>query len=278
MLQRNIFILIALSAMSAWAQDSWLNHPAAGIPRTKDGKVNLAAPAPRTADGKPDLTGVWQSDGSSPEDAAKLQPNGNALGEEGVPSKYFLNILADFKPGEEPVRPEAAALMPHGIAASGKASPLTNCLPAGLPLLETYSTPHKILQSPGLVAILYETDTTFRQIFTDGRKPPEDALPTWSGYSTGKWDGDTLVVDVTGFNDRGWLDARGHTHSEALHITERVHRLDFGHLEVDITVNDPKTYTKPFTIKLMQRLRPETDLIEFVCAENEKDAAHMLGK
>jgi hypothetical protein len=276
MRHRPIWILIIFAVGCPGAQEQWLDHPAPGVPRTRDGKVNLSAAAPRASDGKPDLSGVWQTNGSTPDASLSLQPN-NTVAEDS-PSRYFLNILADFKPGEEPVRPEAAARFPHGIEASGKASPLTHCLPAGLPLLDVYATPHKIIQMPGLVAILYETDTTFRQIFTDGRKPPEDPLPTWQGYSTGKWEGDTLVVDVVGFNDRTWLDARGHGHSDALHITERFHRLDFGHMELAITISDPKTYTKPFTVNVNQTLHPNTDLIEFVCAENEKDAEHMLGK
>lgn len=276
MRHRPIWILIIFAAGCPGAQEQWLDHPAPGVPRTRDGKVNLSVAAPRASDGKPDLSGVWQTNGSTPDASLSLQPNNTAA--EDSPSKYFLNILADFKPGEEPVRPEAAARFPHGIEASGKASPLTHCLPAGVPLLDVYATPHKIIQTPGLVAILYETDTTFRQIFTDGRKPPEDPLPTWQGYSTGKWEGDTLVVDVVGFNDRTWLDARSHGHSDALHITERFHRRDFGHMELAITIDDPKTYTRPFTVKVNQTLHPHTDLIEFVCAENEKDAEHMLGK
>jgi hypothetical protein len=138
--------------------------------------------------------------------------------------------------------------------------------------------PYKIIQTPGLTLMLYERGTTYRQVYTDGRKLPEDPQPSWFGYSTGKWHGDSLVVDTIGFNDRGWLDARGHTHSEALHLTERFHRLDFGHMEVQLTIDDPQTYTKPFTIVLKQHLLADTDLLESFCAENEKDLTHIGGK
>jgi hypothetical protein len=129
-----------------------------------------------------------------------------------------------------------------------------------------------------VIALLYEQYTRFRQIFIDGRKPPNDPQPSWLGYSVGKWDGDSLVVDTAGFNDRTWLDAFGHPHSEAMRVTERFQRRDFGHMDVQITVDDSKMYTRPFTIKINQRLLPDTDLIESVCLENEKDRAHIVGK
>jgi hypothetical protein len=143
-----------------------------------------------------------------------------------------------------------------------------------MPLVEIAPAPYKIIQTPGLIVMLYERDTTYRQVHMDGRKLPDDPQPTWLGYSVGKWDGDSLVVESTGFNERGWLDARGHTHSEALHLTERFRRLNFGEMEVQLTIYDPKTYTKPFTIKLKQRLVPDTDLLESFCIENEKDVSH----
>jgi len=145
-------------------------------------------------------------------------------------------------------------------------------------LIETAPAPYKIVQTPGVTFMLYERDTTYRQVYTDGRKLPEDPQPSWLGYSVGKWEGETLVVDTIGFNDRGWLDARAHTHSEALHLTERFHRLDFGHMELQLTINDPETYTKPFTVKLKQHMLPDTDLLESFCAENEKDAIHFEGR
>ena len=142
-------------------------------------------------------------------------------------------------------------------------------------MLETAPAPYKIAQMVGVTFMLYERDTTYRQVFTDGRKLPQDPQPSWLGYSVGKWEGDSLVVNTIGFNDHGWLDAHGHTHSEALRLTERFHRLDFGHMEVLLTIDDPQTYTKPLTIKLKQHLLPDTDLLESYCAENEKDLIHI---
>jgi hypothetical protein len=147
-----------------------------------------------------------------------------------------------------------------------------------MPLIETAPAPYKIVQTPGVTFMLYERDTTYRQVYTDGRKLPEDPQPSWLGYSVAKWAGDSLVVDTTGFNDRGRLDARAHTHSKELRLTERFHRMDFGHMEVQLTINDPETYTQPFTIKLKQHLLPDSDLLESYCAENEKDAVHLEGK
>ena len=145
-------------------------------------------------------------------------------------------------------------------------------------MAETAPAPYKIVQTPGLIVMLYERDTNFRQIYTDGRKLPEDPSPAWFGHSVARWDADRLVVDTAGFNDRGWLDARGHTHSDALRVTERFHRRDFGHMDVEITLDDPKTYARPFTIRLNQILLPETDLIEYFCSENERDLRHFTGK
>jgi hypothetical protein len=268
-------ILAALATGPVLASAQWLNHPTPGLPRTPDGKPNLSAPAPRSADGKPILSGLWQTDSAPPEILERLIPGvTNGAGEEPL-SQYYINIFFDFKPDETPLRPEAAALFRQRAKNFSSQSPLPHCLPVGMPLLEMAPAPYKIIQTPGLIAMLYERDTTYRQVYTDGRSLPDDPQPSWLGYSVGKWDGDTLVVDTIGLNDRGWLDARGHTHSESLHLTERFHRIDFGHMDVQLTFDDPKTYTRPFTIKLKQRLLPDTDLLESFCAENEKDATHL---
>jgi hypothetical protein len=190
-------------------------------------------------------------------------------------SKYALNILADFKPDEVPMRPEAAARFRASLAKGGSVSPTSRCLPGGLPFIYLFPIPAKFIQTPVLIAILHETGFNFRQIYTDGRKPPPDPQSLWYGYSTGQWDGDTLVVESTGFNDQSWLDAFGHPHSEALHLTERYHRRDFGHLDVQVTIDDPKIYTKAFAIQYTERLVPDSDILEYVCAENEKDIRHM---
>jgi hypothetical protein len=278
MAHRKIWILIALAAAPALVQAQWLNHRTPGIPRTRDGKPNLSARTPRAADGKPDLSGLWQTDAAPPEMLERLIPGAtNGAGEEPL-SQYFINILSDFKPDEAPLRPDAAALFQQRSKAFSNESPLAHCLPEGMPLVEMAPAPYKIIQTRGMTVMLYERDTTFRQVYTDGRKLPDDPQPSWLGYSVGKWDGDSLVVDTIGLNDRGWLDARGHTHSEALHLTERFHRLDFGHMEVRLTIDDPQTYTRPFTIQLKQRLQADSDLLESFCAENEKDSRHTDGK
>jgi hypothetical protein len=275
MRHRNIWILIALLASPVLMPAQWLNHPTPGIPRTPDGKPNLSARTPRAADGRPNLSGLWQTVSAPPDVLERLIPGAtNGAGEEPL-SQYFINIFSDFKPEDAPLLPAAAESFRQRAQNFSKESPLPHCLPEGMPLVEMAAAPYKIVQTQGVIFMLYERDTTFRQIYTDGRKLPDDPQPSWLGYSVGKWDGDSFVVDTIGFNDRGWLDARGHTHSEALHLTERFHRLDFGHMEVDLTIDDPKTYTRPFTIKLRQRLLPDTDLLESFCAENEKDAGHL---
>jgi hypothetical protein len=275
---RKIWILMALAAAPAVVQAQWLNHRTPGIPRTQDGKPNLSARTPRAADGKPNLSGLWQTDAAPSELSDHLIPGAtNGAGEEPL-SQYFINILFDFKPDEAPMRPDAAALFLQRSKAFSNESPLSHCLPEGMPLVEMAPAPYKIIQTSGLTVMLYERDTTFRQVYTDGRKLPDDPQPSWLGYSVGKWEGDWLVVDTVGFNDRGWLDARGHTHSEALHLTERFHRVDFGNMEVRLTIDDPKTYTRPFTIQLKQRLQADSDLLESFCAENEKDSHHIDGK
>lgn len=272
------FLLILALALSIQAQ--WLNHPTPGAPRTKDGKPNLSGPAPKASNGKPDLSGVWLAEPTPPSELAKLLPPGDpvtALGE-GPPNKYLLNILGDFKPGEEPIRPEAATIFKARFDAMGKDIPTSHCLPASVPLGHLLPIPYKLVQTPGLVVTLHEWDTSFRQIFTDGRSLPADPQPSWLGYSVGKWEGDTLVVETAGFNDKSWLDAFGHPHSEALRVTERFRRRDFGHLDVQITIDDPKTYTKLFTVKFTEVLMPDTDLIESYCAEHEKDRVHLDAK
>ena len=193
-------------------------------------------------------------------------------------SKYFLNILADFKPEDAPIRPAAAELARRN-AENAKANPSAKCLPQGIVRADVLSyNPFKILQTPGVTAILYEADNTFRQVYTDGRKLPANPEPLWLGYSVGKWEGDTLVVETAGFNDKSWLDGMGHPHSEAMRVVERYRRRDFGHLDVEITIDDPKMYTRPFTIKVTHLLEADSDILEYFCAENEKDRLHMAGK
>jgi hypothetical protein len=271
------WILAAALVTIPFAHAQWLNYPTPGIPRTSDGKPKLSGPTPRVH-GKPDLTGLWQTDSAPPAMLERLIPSGtNGAGEEPL-SQYFINIFSDFKAEDIPFLPAAAELYRERAKNFTNLSPLTHCLPTGMPMLEMAPAPYKIAQTAGVTFLLYERDTTYRQVYTDGRKLPEDPQPSWLGYSVGKWDGDSFVVDSIGFNDRGWLDARAHTHSEALHLTERFRRIDFGHMEVLLTIDDPKTYSRPFTITLRQRLQADTDLLESYCAENEKDVSHMEHK
>jgi len=229
----------------------------------------MTGPVPRV-NGKPDLSGIWQ---------VEAEPRGQGLYGlgESPNSKYFRNILADYRPGEEPLTPAGAETL-RRHSQPGAFNPTLNCLPDGVPHADLLPEPFKIIQTPGEIVMLYEVETTFRQIFVDGRNQLTDPSPSWMGYSVGKWEGDTLVVDTLGFNDLGWLDARGHGHSEDMRVEERFRRRDFGHLEVTVTIIDPKTFTRPITINFLEELLPDTDLLEHYCLENEKDAGHQSRK
>ncbi len=245
-------LVIAFSTLPLDGQ--WLNYPTAGIPRTKDGKANLAAPAPKLADGTPDLSGIWMEPGL----------------------KYLINVAADLK--EVPFQPWAEAEYKKRVDTLGKDDPNNLCLPSGYPEKDAVTSPWKIVQTPGLVIILYESRTIFRQIFTDGRKLPVDPNPNWQGYSIGHWDGDTLVVETAGSNGKAWMDTNGHPVTDALKLTERFHRRDMGHLDLEITIDDPKAYTKPWTVKQVANLQPDTELLEYICEENNRDVGHFVGK
>ena len=226
--------------------------------------------------GRPDLSGVWQVKPVPGEVERMLGNIDVAL----VPgddlttfSKYFFDILADFTPETAPIRPEALAAMRN--RPKDYVSPTERCLPEGVPRSDLIGFPFKIVQTPQQIVLMYEIDNTRRQIYTDGRKLPVDPNPAWLGYSVGRWEGDTLVVDTAGFNDQVTIDTRGHPHSEQLRIQERFHRIDFGHMELQITVDDPKMYTKPITFKVTQLLVPDSDILESFCNENERDRPHM---
>lgn len=251
--------LMLLAAASASGQ--WLGYPAKNIPRNADGTPNLSAPAPRTASGQPDLSGIWQP---------TADPNDTAGGIEGIVGpKYLIDVMRDLK-GAVPFQPWAEKLYRERQANKLRDNPMIRCLPAGVPRLDAYTHPYKIVQTTDLVVILYESQTMFRQIFTDGRSHPTDPEPSWLGYSIGKWEGDTLVVETMGFNGKTWLDGFGHPHSEAMKLTERFRRRDFGHMDIEITIDDPKAYTKPIRYLQPQILQPDTELIEYICNENAK--------
>jgi hypothetical protein len=252
---RLVAIMFAAPALMLQAQ--WLNHPTAGIPSLPNGQPNLAAPAPRTPDGKPDISGLWN----------RISP------------KYRVNIAADLKPKE--VKPWAAALVTQRTEDLGRGSMNAQCLPSG----PAYATDAdstaggmmKIIQTPALIIIL-NPDLTYRQIYLDGRALETSPNPSWMGYSVGHWDGDTLVVESFGFNDRTWLDTSGHPHTEALRTTERYRRRNFGNLDLEVTLQDPAVYSKPWTVAVRAEIAPDTELLEYVCNEKGGDLDHWVGK
>lgn len=255
---------VVMFAVLSYGQ--WAKTTDTSIPRTKDGQPNLSARAARTPDGKMDLSGVWLVD---PDPTGKPQGVENA-----VFPRYFINLAADLKPEEVPIRPAAEALLKKRFASQGKELPGSYCKPTGVPMLNTVPLPFKIIQTPRLILILYEENTVFRQIFLDGRRPIKDAEPRFMGYSSGRWEGDVLVVETVGFNDQTWLDGMGHPHSEALRVIERFRRRDAGHLDIETTIDDPKMYTKPMTYTNPTTLVPGEDLLEYFCSDNEKDVPH----
>jgi hypothetical protein len=238
----------AIIALSLPASGQWLKYKTPGIPRKADGNADLTAPVRKTLDGKPDLSGIWRGD----------------------PGGYGLNIAADLKPAE--IQPWAETLYKQRLEDLGKDSPSYRCMPNIGPYV-TFGI-FKILQTPDVVGFLSEFNG-FRQVLTDGRPLPEDPNPTWQGYSVGYWDGDTLVIESAGFNDQTWLDA-GHPHSDQLRVTERFRRQDFGHMDLKMTFSDPKIYARSWTIDVELELVPDTEVLEYVCNENEKDVKHFL--
>jgi hypothetical protein len=252
-------ILGSLMITAVIAQAQWADYPTPGVPRLANGKPNLTAPAPKTADGKPDLSGIWTTKAG-----------------------YTGNIARDLKPGEVSFTPWAAELYKHRQDTLSKDDPQGYCVLSGVPREHVVPYPFKILNSTsgngGMIAILYEALHSYRQIFLDGRKLPKDPNPTWMGYSVGRWDGDTLVVDSSGFVDNNWLDNGGHMGTEAMKLTERFRRRDYGHIDLQFTIDDPKAYTKPWTVNLEFTATPDSELIEYVCDENEKDLKHLVGK
>lgn len=259
------FLAILLLTGSLPLFGQWLKYPTPGLPRTKDGKPNLTAPAPKGPDGHPDLSGIWSNEGTAKSGArgAKQQVGPN-----------LLDYMADG--AEVPFTPEGAALYKMRSENLGKGRPSEHCLPHSIPDAMTVSV-FKIVPARGVTMILFEEFNHFRQIFTDGRPLPPPGNPAWFGYSIGRWEGNAFVVETSGFNDKSWLDDYGHPHSEELRTTERFVRRDVGHMDMTLTVTDPKYYTRPWSATLPFRLNPDTDLIEDIC-DNEKDVQHQVGK
>ena len=250
-----IAAVMAALMMTGSVAAQWLTHPTAGIPRLPDGKPNLAAPVPKHATGKPVLAGLWR-------------PSPGMVGD----------IARNLKPGEVPYQPWAEALFKERRATSSKDDPTANCIVGGVPRSDLVGYPFKILEVPGMVVILYEAVHSYRQIFTDGRAFPADMNPTWFGTPIGHWEGDTLVVETRGFNDKGWLDNGGKPATDQLKVTERFIRKDFGNMDIEITIDDPKAYTKPWTVTQPLAFQADTELLEYICNENNRyfDLVHDL--
>jgi hypothetical protein len=262
-------LVMISAAMAVPLGAQWLHYPTAGVPRLPDGSPNLEAPSPRTADGKPDFSGMW-----APENNRPCPPQGCADME--VPQEFF-NIGFSLK-DDLPYQPWAAELKKKRTEENGKDDPVSRCLPGGIVKLHTTPLLRKIVQVPGLLLALTEMDATYRQIFTDGRPLPPIDMPAFKGYSVGKWEGDTLVVQTTGFPDGMWLDRSGSPMTDAAKITERFRRLSYGRMEIEITIDDSKAYTAPWTIKLKHNIVLDTELMDYICTENEKDAGRLIGK
>jgi hypothetical protein len=272
-----LILIIVAPSPSLFAQ--WAAYATPGVPRLPDGKPNLNGPIPRTPDGKPDLSGIWSNvrvpagqrgqDGNAAPNPAPPPPPGT------LPVATFRDAGANIKEGL-PLQPWAAELVKKRMADNSKDNPDAHCLPMGNMQFHTHGQPRKIVQTPGVIYIIYEANSGLRQIFTDGRPlPSKDADPWWYGYSVGKWEGDTLVVETTGFRDEGWLDIIGNPLTSVGRTFERFRRPSYGTLEIDVTIDDPKAYTKPWTVRVNQRVMLDTELIEFIC--EDRDATHYVG-
>lgn len=262
---------IALS-LSATAFAQWLKYPTPGVPRTADGKPNLSAPAPRAPDGKPDFSGIWLT--ANTDCPPSPDPESLVCGPELPMGKEGINMGQSLT-GGLPYQPWLAALVKTRTADEAKDDPHVRCLPDTF--LRAYSLPHllKFVQTPGLLVMLNEMNAGYRQVFTDNRPFPEDPVPSWQGYSSARWEGDTLVVNSIGFRDDLWIDWNGSMITSAAKVQERIRRPDYGHLEIVVTVDDPKAYTRPWTVTLRQRLAINTELVDEICLENEKSAQRM---
>jgi hypothetical protein len=271
-LTRFFILVAALMIVPAGISAQWPDHKDPRAPRGSDGKVNLDGPAPRTPDGKIDFSGTWRNVGR-----AATEP-GEALSLDEKPLATFRDIGAGFKDGL-PLRPWAKEVLDKRVADNSKDNPDVWCLPLGNQQFNVHTFPRKVIQTPGVLLLLYETHQGIRQVFTDGRAlPKDDPQPWFYGYSVGRWEGDTLVVETSGFKDGGWLDINGSPLTEQGRTIERFRRPNFGTIEIEQTIDDPKAYTRPFTTRLTWRLMPDTEIMEMVCLENNQSIHHLVGK
>jgi hypothetical protein len=273
--RRVLFALVvgAVCTPSTTVFAQWLRYPTAGVPTTADGKPNLAAPAPRLADGKPDFSGIWLTADTNCRPPAG-DPDSLVCGFELPMGRAGVNMGVSL-PGGLPYQPWLAALVKQRTADDSKDDPHVRCLPDTF--VRAYSLPHllKFVHSPGLLVMLSEVNAGYRQVFTDGRPLPEDPTPSWQGYSSATWEDDTLVVNSIGFRDDLWIDWNGSVITSAARVQERIRRPDYGHLDIAVTVDDPKAYTRPWTVTLRQRLALNTELVDEICLENEKSLQRM---
>lgn len=275
-------VTAAFAAMPALAQ--WPSSPSGG-PKTADGKPDLNGPTPRMPDGKPDFSGVWDAvrmgggrgaragaqTNTAPAPPPPLPPS------DGLPLATFGNVAAGMKDGIAPLQPWAADLLAKRKAEHSKDNPDAHCLPMGLMQFHLHPQPRKIIQTPKEMVIIYEANSGLRQIYLDGRPlPGKDVEPWWFGYSVGHWEGDDLVVETTGYRDDVWLDVQGTPMTSAARTIERFRRPSYGAMQIDVTIDDPKTFTKPFTVRVNHRLSRDNELIEFIC--QDQDAPHYVGK
>jgi hypothetical protein len=258
------FVILGTLLVSTPLAAQWIYYPTEGVPRKADGSVNMAAPTPRLADGKPDFSGIWMT----------AEPNGPVDDEPGdstniSSSRHMRDIGVDL-PAGLPYQPWQVPIVEERTANEAIDDPHIRCLPDSF--VRAYGLPHllKFVHTPGLMLVLNEMNAGYRQVFTDARPLPEDPNPTWQGYSSAEWSGDTLVVDTIGLRDDTWIDWNGSVVTEEARVREEIRRPDFGHLEIRVTVDDPKAYTETWTVNLRQRIVVDTDLIDEICLENEK--------
>jgi hypothetical protein len=282
-----VVVAVLLAAASAPLSAQWARHRSPATPRTADGRADMQGPVPRTRAGTQDLSGVWENigwrelqaqsndiSGTGGSPGTRLLVAGPAAGVLTAGPPLFFDIATGVA-GGLPLQPWAAALKTQRMADNSRDNPDAHCLPLGNLQLHTHPQPRKIVQTPDVIVMLYEGNGGVRQIFTDGRPlPANDPQPWWFGYSTGRWVGDALVVETTGFRDGGWLDVNGSPLTGAARMTERYRRTSFGFMEIEVTVDDAKAYTRPWTVTIRQRLMPDDELIEFVCLENEQSTKH----
>jgi hypothetical protein len=266
-------VLVATLGLPSVAVGQWLRYPTDGVPRKADGKPDLVAATPRLPDGKPDLSGIWHA--ANPNRCTPGSGQFIECGTEIGGSPLGGNLGRNL-PGGLPYQPWAATLAQQRRADDSRDDPHVRCLPDNPP--RAWTLPHltKAVHSPKLLILLYEVNAMYRQIFTDGRPLPEDPTPGWNGYSVGRWEGDTLVVQTIGFRDNLWIDTGGSPMSDAAKMTERIRRPNYGTLELEITIDDPKVYTRPFTVNLTQTIELDTELVDEFCLENEKSYERMI--